>query len=351
MRRKVWLFFISVVGTMVGYFGALVLGVHYQLPLLKNAEVWLKDVYAMKDRLNSEPTELRRVLIFGGSNVLFGFNGAMIEANANVRFINYGTHAGLPINYQVDKILRTARSGDIVFYSPVFSAFFATEPYEDYWYIQNMMSWDKEYGKFITKKHRALAYLYNDPMRIFQNLAKILVRSLLKAKEPATPKANAAPTKAWSKDGLQILPCAQEFYGYSYKSLSPNGDFCSQYTTSSFAPNEHYIYDGAKVSTFFIQEFGRLRDFAKAHGITLLLLYPVSMENPLFSLHDRRTHAKITQLESSLKAQGIYFANSWEDAHFERKYFYDTGYHLNKHGVELHTIAFIKLLRSLKLDR
>lgn len=103
MRRKVWLFFISVVGSMGVYFGALVLGVGYGLPLLKNAEVWLKDVYAMKDRLNSEPTELRRVLIFGGSNVLFGFNGAMIEANANVRFINYGTHAGLPINYQVDK--------------------------------------------------------------------------------------------------------------------------------------------------------------------------------------------------------------------------------------------------------
>ena len=350
MRRKVWLFFISVVGTMVGYFGALVLGVHYQLPLLKNAEVWLKDVYAMKDRLNSEPTELRCVLIFGGSNVLFGFNGAMIEANANVRFINYGTHAGLPINYQVDKILRTARSGDIVFYSPVFSAFFATEPYEDYWYIQNMMSWDKEYGKFITKKHRALAYLYNDPMRIFQNLAKILVRSFHSAPSPHTKAPNPTATML-RKDGLQILPCAQEFYGYSYKSLSPTGDFCAQYTISSFAPNEHYIDDNAKVSAFFIQEFGRLRDFAKARGITLFLLYPVSMENPLFSLHDRRTHAKITQLESSLKAQGIYFANSWEDAHFERKYFYDTGYHLNKYGVELHTIAFIKLLRSLGLDR
>lgn len=349
MGCKVWLFFISVVGSMGVYFGALVLGVGYGLPLLKNAEVWLKDVYAVKDRLNSKPTELRRVLIFGGSNVLFGFNGAMIEANTPYAFINYGTHAGLPINYQVDKILHTARSGDIVFYSPVFRAFFATEPYEDYWYIQNMMSWDKEYGKFITQKHRILAYLYNDPMRIFQNLAKILVRSLLK--DPATPKATATPTKARSKDGVQILPCAQEFYGYSYKSLSPNGDFCSQYATSSFAPNESYIDDNAKVSAFFIQEFSRLRDFAKARGITLLLLYPVSMENPLFSLHDRRTHAKITQLESSLKAQGIYFANSWEEAHFDRKYFYDTGYHLNKHGVELHTIAFIKLLRSLKLDR
>lgn len=352
-KRQVAVYFGSVVLSALGL--ALVVWVCTSSPSIQpifaHTELWLKYTYAIKDTINARPTQRQRIIIIGGSSNLFGFNGAMIEANTSYTFINYGTHGGLPASYHFDRIMQRARSGDIVFYSPVFSAFFATEPYEDYWYIQNMMSWDKEYGKFITKKHRALAYLYNDPMRIFQNLAKILVRSLLKAKEPATPKANAAPTKAWSKDGLQILPCAQEFYGYSYKSLSPNGDFCSQYTASSFAPNEHYIYDGAKVSAFFIQEFSRLRDFAKAHGITLFLLYPVSMESALFSIKDSKTQSKITQLESSLKAQGIYFANSWEDAHFERKYFYDTGYHLNKYGVELHTIAFIKLLSSLGLDR
>lgn len=346
-KRLVIGFGISVLVAVVGYFAMLVVGVRYQMPLLKNAEVWLKDVYAMKDRLNKKPTQRPRVLIFGGSNVLFGFNGAMIEANVPIRFINYGTHAGLPINYQVDKILHTARSGDIVFYSPVFSAFFATEPYGDLWYVQNMISWDKEYDKFITKKSVFLAYLYNDPMRIFQNLAKILVRSLLKTKEPATPKATATPTKKLLKDGLQIVPCGQEFYGYSYRSLSANGDFCSQYTATSLAANEPYIYADATLSRFFIQEFSRLQDFAKRSGIKVFLLYPVSMENPLFSHNDSKTLEKIHRLESQLLARNIGFANSWEDAHFDRKYFYDTGYHLNKHGVELHTIAFIKLLRSI----
>ena len=79
----------------------------------------------------------------------------------------------------------------------------------------------------------------------------------------------------------------------------------------------------------------------------LYLIYPPTMENPSFSLKDPKTMEKIDNLAAQLAAQGIEIVGDFRDFHFERKFFYDTGYHLNTQGVQLRSAAFIKLLHTL----
>ena len=72
------------------------------------------------------------------------------------------------------------------------------------------------------------------------------------------------------------------------------------------------------------------------------------MENPLFSLEDKETHAKMHNLSSQLAAHNIHFVGDFRDFHYERKYFYDTPYHLNSDGANLRSASFIKLLLQLE---
>ena len=91
--KQVGAFALAVIASVALYIGACLALTHWSdRVFLSNAEPWVRDIYMVKDAINEIPTSKQRVLVFGGSNNLFGFNGAMIEANANVLFINYGTH-------------------------------------------------------------------------------------------------------------------------------------------------------------------------------------------------------------------------------------------------------------------
>lgn len=97
-------------------------------PIFAHTELWLKYTYAIKDTINARPTQRQRIIIIGGSSNLFGFNGAMIEANTSYTFINYGTHGGLPASYHFDRIMQRARSGDIIFVSLNFDIYGQGKP-------------------------------------------------------------------------------------------------------------------------------------------------------------------------------------------------------------------------------
>ena len=112
------------------------------------------------------------------------------------------------------------------------------------------------------------------------------------------------------------------------------------------ATNDYFGGD-MKVSAFFVQEFARLREFAQANDMRLYLIYPPTMENPSFSLKDPKTMEKIDNLAAQLAAQGIEIVGDFRDFHFDRRYFYDTPYHLNTQGAQLRSAEFIRLLRKL----
>lgn len=344
-KRQVAVYFGSVVLSALGL--ALVVWVCTSSPSIQpifaHTELWLKYTYAIKDTINARPTQRQRLIIIGGSSNLFGFNGAMIEANTSYTFINYGTHGGLPASYHFDRIMQRARSGDIIFVSLNFDIYGQGKPTQDFWYITNMLSWDKEYQRYISTLDKLQAYAQ---LKILPTLVPLIHRQLVSQAEleQFIHKQILKPDPARSS-----LSCQNpNFQGYSYKSLSSTGDFCSQSGSLVLDSTSPYLSKDLQVSGFFISEYKRLESFAKAHNIKLFLPYPPTMENPLFSLKDKETHAKMHNLSAQLAAHNIHFVGDFRDFHYERKYFYDTPYHLNSDGANLRSASFIKLLLQLE---
>lgn len=375
--KQVGAFMLTGIASVVLYIGACLALTHWSdRVFLSNAEPWLRDIYMVKDAINEIPTSKQRVLVFGGSNNLFGFNGAMIEVNANVRFINYGTHGGLPINYHIDRIMRHAKRGDVLVFSPTFDTYGSSAPIGDYWYIHNMLSWQKDYRKYITLSQELKSYMANDIIKsirwlLRKGVSEEEVREFIERNITATNAISMAThsresqtldSRVESSDmdlegteiehvdfsGLIFTPCQNPRYiDYGYKLIDVYGDFCGQSGSHMLNATNDYFDGDMKVSAFFVQEFARLREFAQANDMRLYLIYPPTMENPSFSLKDPKTMEKIDNLAAQLANQGIEIVGDFRDFHFERKFFYDTGYHLNTQGVQLRSAAFIKLLHAL----
>uniref|UniRef100_UPI001C40B411 hypothetical protein n=2 Tax=unclassified Helicobacter TaxID=2593540 RepID=UPI001C40B411 len=76
--------------------------------------------------------------------------------------------------------------------------------------------------------------------------------------------------------------------------------------------------------------------------------YPVTVENPYFSLKNPKTFAKIEHLKSELAKHNIPIYGDFRDSHFEKKYFFNSPYHLNSEGAKLRTQNFVKMLKELE---
>ena len=306
------------------------------IPRFQNSEVWLKDVYILKDYINAKPTTKQRILIVSGSNSLFGFDGALIDSQTAFIPINYATHAGLPISFHIDKILKVAKENDIIFLPLEFSYYWRGTPSTDYWYIQNILTWDKEYRAFINTKGVFLAYVNNSANFMLKSFFKSFIKP---THTPTNPIATMQ--EKWQNP--------QKFEGYTYTSLNQYGDFCTQ-VGNLFKGNFGYLDSHFELSPFFLSEYARLLEFAKTKHIKIFLTYPTTMENPDFALNDPKTLAKIENLKAQLKAHNIEIYGDFREFHFAREYFFDTSYHLNAEGVTLRTQAFIKLIEQMSQE-
>ena len=311
-------------------------------PLFANSEIWLKNTYLIKDYINSKPTSKQRLLIVSDSNSLFGFNGALIDSATRFKPINYATHGGLPLNFHIDKIIANAKSGDIIFMPLNFSYYTRENPQNDLWYIQNMLTWNKTYTKFITSKSILKAYIKNDPKKMI----KFFVKSFMRPNPQDDSQTAISTMESIWRDNLDKI---QPYVGYDYKSLSPYGDFCAQ-SGSSYKKDSEYLSEKLELSKFFISEYKRLLEFAREKNIKVFLTYPATLENKDFSLNDPKTFSKIENLKAQLKKHNIEIYGDFRDFHFEREYIYDTNYHLNDKGAILRTKAFIRLLEQMQKD-
>lgn len=53
-----------------------------------------------------------RIIIFGGSASVFGLDAELMEQKLGIQTINFATHAGLGLDFQLSRIKRFAKKGD-----------------------------------------------------------------------------------------------------------------------------------------------------------------------------------------------------------------------------------------------
>ena len=341
-RKQISAFFTTIVCINIFYMLILVFCVQIlHLPILHNAEIWLDNLYKVKDYINATSTKKQRLIIISGSNSLFGFDSSLIAKYTKYQPINYATHAGLPINYHIDKIITNAKRGDIIVLPLEFQYYTKNSPNDDISYISNMLTWGNGYKKYISLKGLFLTYFRQSPLQI---ISKIYNWQKTKISDNSIEEM----LTTWDKNIAINNPCGEAIV-YSYKGLSPYGDFCAQENEKPYIVDYDYgLQATTKISQFFIDEFLRLKEFAKKMDIKVFLTYPTSAENKHFSVKNPNTLQYIENLKIQLAKNNIKIYGDFKDFHFEQKYFYDTPYHLNKQGAVLRTKKFIELLKKLE---
>ena len=333
--KQIKLFFLGVAIFVLFYGIALINVTLLREPkYLQFSELWVSDIYKIKDFINVQSHTKPRILFFGGSSTLFGFNGELIDSQTPFTPINYGTHAGLPLNFHVDKIMQVAREYDTILLPLEFGYYYANIPNNDDWYIHNMIAWGGDYRKYISNSNIIRAYFQNTPVSIFHRWFKGI----------------NAKQEDIIESMQEIWKNGQHAFNYGYQSLSKYGDYCTQEGVIKEFITSDYLGEHSKISSFFIDEYNRLVAFAQSKNIKIFLIYPPTMENPNFSLNDLKTFRKIENLKAELKKHNIEIYGDFRDFHFEQQYFFNSAYHLNSEGAALRTQAFIKLLKQMQKD-
>jgi hypothetical protein len=78
---------------------------------------WTASLYSQKTRM-AEEIEGPRILVIGGSSSLFSFDARAAQERLKVPVVNFGTHAGLGLDYILERASRLLRPGDTVILVP-----------------------------------------------------------------------------------------------------------------------------------------------------------------------------------------------------------------------------------------
>ncbi|WP_143000296.1 hypothetical protein, partial [Helicobacter sp. CLO-3] len=107
-------------------------------PFLFYGSPWIKNTYKIKEYINATTTQKPRLLIFSGSNSIYGFDSSIIKENTPFYPVNFGTTREIPINFHIDKIIQNAKNGDYIFLPLEFEYYAENKPKDNQVYIHNM---------------------------------------------------------------------------------------------------------------------------------------------------------------------------------------------------------------------
>ena len=147
------------------------------------AEYWLREVAIVKQQLCRE-TPSPKVLILSGSNALFGFDSDRLAHFLERPVINFGLHAGLSLEYLLNRYDLSLKPGDWVIL-PLEYELYRTAESNTSWFTTQVMAWDPAYFEDLSLIEKARFIRSVSPLRLFSNLLnRFLVRHRFSRKLP-----------------------------------------------------------------------------------------------------------------------------------------------------------------------
>ena len=106
-----WRFILGLLAGLVLAIAVFLGFLYSQLGVPTHQSQWIFDISQKKERLASEITT-PKLLIVAGSSALFSINAKIISEQTGFPAINMGNHAGLALDYRLYRIRKIARPGD-----------------------------------------------------------------------------------------------------------------------------------------------------------------------------------------------------------------------------------------------
>jgi len=300
------------------------------------AEWWLKEAIIKKTDLLSKIKSPERIIIISGSNSLFGFDSGVIEEGTGIPTFNFGLHASLDMSYLSIIAKNIAKKGD-VFVAPLEYSFYIRENEYSDWFVNNMIAWGNDYIHGLSAFDKADFIAHTEVERVFEGLFSPYRRVL-----------------ASNHDIKRFVPTGN-FRGYSYKSIKNNGDIITPDEQTNYvqdlisqkdAPSPILSYQSEKKpEKYSIDKILQLKEYIESKGGTLVLIWPVSMENPKFNSKNNQSNKFISDIKRAMKDVGVDVHCEPYEFNISPNYFFDTHYHLNKGGEEIRAKKVLDCLR------
>lgn len=279
---------------------------------------WIADVYEHK-MARAKSIEGTRLFIVGGSASLFGLNSQILETTYGLPTTNLGVNAGLLLPYVLLKSKTVLRKNDIVI-MPLEYHFYVYDGKPNIQMIDQIFSRDPKFFKYLT----------------FQEQAKMLWHM----------------TSKRLYDGFMAKGGQKSMMGpYGYTNLNAYGD----QTHTSEAEAQQWAYDWENLQKELPRRYGHdtrsdtlswkwLQSYitwAKKEGICLIFTPPTMVYDAFYET-DLQEKKFYTSLKEKVEALGGVFIGEPYAYMYDRKYYFNTEYHLNETGRNIWTENLMK---------
>lgn len=265
-----------------------------------------------------------RVLLFGDSNVLFGMDSEVIEKRLDMPVVNLGLHGGLPLDWHLDVVLRTARSGDVVVFPFVWDYYVKDYRVPQDWMVDQIVAWNHDYfdGLSISNKVRYIKAI--SPSSLYRNVnAKFDSAEILRS----NPLRVLLPPKEALEYYHKVSNDQAEF-SYQYVNISARGDMrntCGK--RAAIYGAEYKFWKYSKVNPTSIALLKQAVDTLKARGVSVFVTAPVQVDDD--ETRSEKYQLLLSYIWGELEARGIPVIGGPTDFFFPASSFFDTNYHLN----------------------
>ena len=278
-----------------------------------------------KIKIAEKKSEKGKKLVFiGGSSVLFGINAKEIEDYYKIPVVNFGSYIGY-IYLIFEDAKKVLNKNDIVIIPLEYTGY--TKKYQKSFTNQDLgyiFLFEKDlYKKFDPeRKINCVRFFIN---KLFNIKPQKYAQNLIRESSPMfdTPYS----IKYWNENGDNIAERKQikEKIDKVYREKASNQNF--YYTKKDMQSLEN--------KNSYLNEFLK---FAKENDIKVYFIAPTLLINPETIAPSRYNIKELWDYA------GYDYLDDVEDSFLDKKYFYDTNYHLTNEGAKLRTKQIIKLM-------
>lgn len=294
----------------------LYLFVIYRCDLLNSGEItWIHDCLKKKETIGRNIVD-RKIVFDGGSATLFGVRTNDIERQIGVPCVNMATHGGLNIDYIFSNLKKILNKGDIVIL-PLEYHYFSYDGKLNSLTLSYVISFDKKYFRSLPLSLR-IKYLFSlSPIEFYRAvMLKIFDKNLV----------------------------------YDVKMLNDNGDETNNIGNATINPGANFtnpfkLPSGTFKETYGLLKISEFNIWCNKHNIALYITYPNLFYLKEYENKDYRNY--FTNLNNYFLKNNIRTIGTPYDFFFNRKFFYDTEYHLNEQGAIVRTKQLIEMLKNL----
>jgi hypothetical protein len=285
----------------------------------KPEPAWINNLFYQKNVVaNRELGRGGRLIIFGGSGVLYGVDAEMIEKKLGIPTVNYGIQGGLGVRYTLDRAMTVLRPGD--------TALLVIE-YGGYGDI-----WRTAPGSFHS-------YLWSyDPDYIRHMGIREKIKMFWSVRLADYPDSYEGWIEKRSRNYFHL----EETSAYSVGTVGPNGDMrACPIGPVHQSDGPPFVEDPGAED---MQAFSVFCRWARMKGIKVLFSWPAYIHPKLSAGQTLDPPKYMTDV---FRATGMTVLDTPEDNMYPPDLFLDSSYHLTPIGRRIRTEELIRRLRPV----